>query len=608
MKKNKNNVEVLEKEEASHKNQIIEENTNTQDIAKVEENNSNINESVPEKQDTSKDYTVISNTNKKNKAKKIILILVVFLILVILGLTLSTIFAIINLNNKKIVNGVFVANKDVSNLSTIEANEQISNLLNEKLLKDFTLYYGDYEVKVSPTQFEASFNVQESIDKAYSIGRSDNLFKNNFDILNALLKTCNINPVLTYNEAAINSLMAEMQANIPDHLVEPSYYIEGTNLIITSGEDGIVIQKDLLKQIILKHITDFNSSNNRIQIPVLDTKASSIDIDKIYSEVHKEPQDAYYTKEPYTIYPHSDGIDFEISIEEAKKIIEEKKDNYTIPIKIIAPTVKTSDLGVEAFPDLLATFSTKFSTSNVNRSTNIHLAAKKINGIVIMPGETFSYNQTVGKRTAAAGFKEAAVYAGGQVTTGIGGGICQVSSTLYNAVLLANLEIVERDNHLFNPGYVKAGTDATVSWGGPDFKFKNTRNYPIKVTCSTNNGTVIFNLYGLKEENEYEVSIEATITSYIAYKTVTQNDASLEVGQTKVLESGSSGCNSVTYRVLKSNGEEVSRELISQDTYAPHNRVIAVGTKVVEHIQETQDVVQPTNETNNEPEVSQPIE
>lgn len=626
MGKKKNNVEVLEKKEALNKNQIIDDNINTkatdndgknsnENTAQVEEVNNenkdvleeeNTESKNIEEQDTSKEYKVVSNPEKKNKIKKVLLIFFIVFIIATLMLTLSTIFAIINLNNNKIINGIFIANKDVSNLIIVEAKEQVSNLLNEKVLKDFTLYYEDYEIKVSPTQFEASFDADESVEKAYSIGRSDNFFKNNFDILNALLKTCNITPTFKYNEAAINSLISEMQANIPDHLVEPSYYIEGTNLIITNGEDGIVIRKDLLKERILNYINDFNLPNDRIEIPVLDKKASSINIDKIYSEVCKEPQDAYYTKEPYAVYPHVNGINFAISIEEAKKLLEEEKDTYTIPIKLISPKVTTKDLAVEAFPNLLATFATNFSTSNVNRSTNIRLATQKINGIVIMPGETFSYNQTVGKRTAAAGFKEAAVYSGGRVTTGIGGGICQVSSTLYNAVLLANLEIVERENHLFNPGYVKAGTDATVSWGGPDFKFKNTRNYPIKVQCSTNNGTVLFNLYGLKEENEYEVSIEATITSYIPYKTETQKDSNLEEGQTKVIESGSSGCNSVTYRVLKSNGKEVSRQLISKDTYSPHNRVIAVGTKVVTPAAQVVD--QPTNEVNEETEVSQPIE
>ena len=617
-KKENNNIQVLEKDEIAiedknktvdnleeanetdietEKNEEIEPNENEKLEKNDLENNNlegsdsiDIKEKNKDIEENSKQYdTICSLSPKKSKLKNVLLIALIMLIVIIITATLSTIFALINLNNKNIISGISIANQDVSNLSIEEANSKVSTIINNKISQEFVLYYGDYKLKVIPNQLEVFFNIDESIANAYSIGRSNNLIKDNFDILNLLLKKYNITPSFTYNEDAMNILFSEIQANIPDHLVEPGYYIEDNKLIITTGEDGIVVQKDLLKQKILDYINDFSLSNTRLDIPVLDKKASSIDIDKIYSEIHKEPQDAYFTKEPYAVYPHVNGIDFAISIEEAKKIIETKNDTYTIPLKVLTPTVTTNQLGTEAFPNLLSTFTTTYSTANVNRSTNIYLAAKKINGIVIMPGETFSYNQTVGKRTAAAGFKEAAVYAGGKVTTDIGGGICQVSSTLYNAVLLANLEIVERENHSFNPGYVKAGTDATVSWGYIDFRFKNSRNYPIKIVCSANNGKVLFNLYGLKEENEYDVVIESTITSYIPYSTVTQKDSTLEVGQTKVIESGSSGCRSVTYRVLKQNGKEVSRELLSKDTYLPHERIIAVGTKVVEKTETTAD-------------------
>ena len=196
-----------------------------------------------------------------------------------------------------------------------------------------------------------------------------------------------------------------------------------------------------------------------------------------------------------------------------------------------------------------------------------------------MPGETFSYNQTVGQRTAAGGYKPAAVYANGEVTTGIGGGICQVSSTLYNSVLLANLEIVARYNHAFNPGYVPAGRDATVSWGGPDFKFKNSRDYPVKIEATVSGGSITIKVWGLKSNDEYEVEIQSYITSYISPSTVQRKDSTMKKGSTKVIESGSSGCRSVCYRILKRNGEVVSKTLLSSDSYSPHNRIVAVGTK-----------------------------
>ena len=141
-------------------------------------------------------------------------------------------------------------------------------------------------------------------------------------------------------------------------------------------------------------------------------------------------------------------------------------------------------IGTEAFPDLLSTFSTKYAASNKNRTTNLILASNKINGTVLMPGEVFSYNKVVGKRTIAAGYKEAPIYVSGRVEDGLGGGICQITSTLYNAVVFANLEIVERSNHQFVPSYVGASRDATVVYGALDFKFKNNTDYTIIINVS----------------------------------------------------------------------------------------------------------------------------
>ena len=406
-----------------------------------------------------------------------------------------------------------------------------------------------------------------------------NIFENNYEILSCMLSGININPGFSYNEEALDSLITEMQSNFEDKLIESSYYIENNNLIISKGKDGVVIDSDKFKSEIAYLINNSHCSSYTITIPVIEKTATPIDIQKIHNEVYRAPQDAYYTTNPYVVHPHVDGVEFAISIEEANSLLANPQEQYTIALKVLSPNVTTNQIGPEAFPDLLGTYATTFSTSNVNRTTNIRLATNKINGTVIMPGETFSYNQVVGQRTAAAGFKSAAVYVGGEVTTGIGGGICQVSSTLYNSVLLANLEIVERHNHGFNPGYVPAGRDATVSWGGPDFKFKNSRNYPVKIIANVSGGTISIQVFGLKSDNEYEVIIESYITSYIKYRTIQKNDATLAKGKTKVIQSGSSGCRSVAYRILKQNGEVISKTLLSKDTYNPHNKIVAVGTK-----------------------------
>lgn len=518
------------------------------------------------------------NNNKKSN-KTFFIISFSILAFTILLLFFSTVFALVYSYNPTIVAGVKIKDIDVSGLTKEQAFEKVYSAFNSKLEQSFTLKYNEYELEVFPEQFGISFAVEDAVNTAYSKGRSSNIFKNNYEILHCMLSGININPSFSYSEETLSSLSNEMQINFPDRLVESSYYIENNNLIISKGKDGVVINKDKLLTEIIYYINNFHLNTPIINIPVEQTSATPIDLQKIYNEVYRAPQNAYYTTNPYVVHPHADGIDFAISMEEATKLLQESSEQCTIGLKVLSPNVTTNQIGPEAFPDLLGTYSTTFSTRNVNRSTNIRLATQKINGTVIMPGETFSYNQVVGKRTAAAGFKSAAVYSGGEVTTGIGGGICQVSSTLYNSVLLANLEIVERYNHGFNTGYVPVGRDATVSWGGPDFKFKNTRNYPVKIIATVSGGTISVQVFGLKSDNEYEVEIQSYVTQYIKYKTIQKQDATLAKGTTKVIQNGSNGCKSVAYRILKQNGEVVSKTLLSRDTYNPHNKIVAVGTK-----------------------------
>ena len=196
-----------------------------------------------------------------------------------------------------------------------------------------------------------------------------------------------------------------------------------------------------------------------------------------------------------------------------------------------------------------------------------------------MPNETFSYNKTLGARTAAAGYKNAKVYEAGQVVDGIGGGICQISTTLYNAVLRANLEIVERRNHQFVTSYVEAGMDATVVYGMTDFKFKNTRKYPVKIIASAKNGVATVSLYGIKESEEYTFSFRTVTVSTIPTSTKYIDDATLPAGTEKVKQKGANGKKTETYMTKMLNGKIVETKILSRDTYDAMQRIVLRGTK-----------------------------
>ena len=481
------------------------------------------------------------------------------------------------MNSTTILNGISIQGIDVSNLTKEEALNKISLAVNEHISPNMQAYHGEFECEFSPSQLDANFDITSAVDKAYGIGRSDNIFKNNFSILNVLMSGLNINIEVTYDTESLNSIITNINDLLPDKLVNPDYYIDNTSLIITSGTDGYIVDNNKFTYEVLQALSNIRESS-RFEIPVKNATASNINIDEIYKNIYKSPTDAYFTTNPYTFYPSSTGLEFDISIDDAKKMLEEKQEQYTIPLKITYPNVSTNDIGFDAFPDQLSSFSTSFKSSNSNRSTNIRLCASKINGVVLMPGETFSFNSTVGKRTPEAGYKEAPAYLNGKTIMDYGGGICQVSSTLYNAVLYSNLEITERYNHGYQPSYVKSGLDATVSWGGPDFKFTNNRNYPIKIMTDTSNKILNIYIYGLKTENDYTVKLEARYLSTIYYSTTYQKDSSLAPGETRTIQSGSNGCKTATYKYLYDKaGNLVSSECISRDTYNPHNAIIAVG-------------------------------
>ena len=522
---------------------------------------------------------IIENGNNKPKNKKKWIIPLVIIIVTILAVIFCTGFAIINAKSNKILKNISVMGIDISELTKEQAKQKINDKLSEKLTTEIVFKHNEQIFTLIPKQIEISYDVEDVVNKAYSIGRDKNLIENNFTILKHIQgKSVDILiPNVNLNSDLLQDCSNQINSQITDAVQEPSYEIDGKKLIITAGKDGYKVKQDDLKQKVITEMTKNIDLTSEIEIPLESAKCESINIDEIHQNIYKAPVDASYTTNPFSIKASSNGLDFAISVDEAKKTITGNEETYTIPLKTLYPKVSTDDIGQEAFPDLLASYSTSYASSSSNRANNVALATSKINGTVLMPGETFSYNQTVGQRTLKAGFKEAGAYANGQVVSSVGGGICQVSSTLYNAVLRANLDIVDRSNHMFAVGYVPIGTDATVSWGSPDFKFKNSRTYPIKIVATTSGRKCYIKIFGLKENNEYDVEIQSYSTGSIPYKTTYTTDNSLTKGKTKVIQKGSNGARSVTYRILKQNGKVISKNLISKDTYQPHNQIIARG-------------------------------
>ena len=565
---------------------------------------------VEEPKKAKKEKAKLTEEEKKGKKKKIIVISVIIGVILIIALFISTIFSLVNINNDKIMSGISISGIEVSGLSEEEAKAKLETIYNEKKEKDINIKYQEYENSLSPQIMEVNYNINKAVEKAYKIGRNENIFISNYQILFSLLTKKNIEVEMNLNEEVTRQTIEDIGANLPGIVIESTYAVEDDELIITKGQSGIVLNTDELLDDIKTRLKDIYAKDDYIEIPVTEKDPDPIDIDKIYSEVHKEPQDAYYTENPFAVYPEVEGVDF--NLEEARKLLEEDKEEYVIKLTITKPNITLEQLGAKAFPDQLSTFKTKYDAGDKDRTTNLRLACQKINGKVIMPGETFSYNSALGPRTSAAGYKNAKIYEAGQVVDGLGGGICQISSTLYNSVLMADLEIVERRNHQFVTSYVGAGRDATVVYGSTDFKFKNTREYPIRIVASAENGIATVSIYGIKDQEEYTFTFKTVTVATVPFTTQYVEDASLAAGTEKVKQKGANGITTKTYITKMLNGKVISTKLLSTDTYTPMTKIVLRGTNtsLVTTPQEntTTTTEEPVTQTPTTPEVTTPDE
>lgn len=545
--KQENNVEKIN----DNKNIVNEELKNNN----IEKTNTDIQELNTDKietnknQENSRTFKPLDEQQYKSKTKSDVLTIFAILcfIFVLLSLIIFGTFSFINLTSTKIAKGVYIKGIDVSGLTKEDATKKISSYVSSSIPEEIKLKHNDFETSLSTSQLSIYFNTEEAVNMAYNIGKNGNIFQKNTEILNTLFSKVNIDPGFSIDEEQLKKDLQDISSKLPDKVIESSCYFDDNRLIITKGQAGKSIKVEDSANYITKEINNLNVQNNPLELITEDAYPNQIDLDAVYNEVHKDPVNAYYSQNPYVVHPSENGLDFAISLDDAKNLLQEEKDEYVIPLKVLYPSVTTNMIGTEAFPDLLSEFSTKYAASNKNRTTNLILASKKINGTVLMPGETFSYNKVVGARTIAAGYKEAPIYVSGRVEDGIGGGICQITTTLYNAVLYANLDIVERSNHQFVPSYAGPSRDATVVYGAIDFKFKNNRDYPIKITCSVSGGIANFKIWGLKSDNDYEVQITSRTTG----KTAT-------------------AIYSEAYKTLKKNGAVVSTTLLSKDTYKRH--------------------------------------
>jgi len=499
----------------------------------------------------------------------------IVILLVVLGF-FSVIFAVMNIPNTNIIQGVYINGVDISNKSKEEVKTYFTEILNEKKYDGINIIHNDEEYVLELGLLEIRNDLNQILDEATKLGRSGNILKDNYEIITTFLFNKNYDLTLDYNKENLETELNWIYNELPDRYRELDYYIEDSQLILSKSVSGIIIKEDSMVKEIEKYLNDYLNSITSIPLIYEVKIAEDINVDDIYKDIYVEAKNAYYVENPFQIYPEVKGIDFAISTEEINTILNSNTENneYVIPLKITIPNITLANLSIDVFPNVLAKAEGVYDVTNYNRANNLTIAGNKINEVVLAPGETFSYNKVLGARTIAAGYKEAAIYVSGKVVDGLGGGICQISTILYNAVLKANLEIVERKCHQFLPGYAKPGLDATVAYGSIDFRFKNNRSYPIKIKTNVVAGVAEIEILGIKEETDVNVVLENKVLEDIKYETKYVTNKNLEAGTTKLVQAGSDGKVVETYKITYKAGVETSKELISLDKYDALEEII----------------------------------
>lgn len=376
-------------------------------------------------------------------------------------------------------------------------------------------------------------------------------------------------------------LLDEAEQKLPDAAVEPSWSVDEDQLVFTVGVSGRQMDRDqavrqvnqTLSQGLNELMEGSGDGKMSLELPAEETQPGTLDFQEIYDEIHTEPKNAEFDPETREIMPHVTGVSFDVAAVQARADAAAEGQTIRVPLTLTEPETTEQQLNEVMFSDVLGECTTTVG-GTAARLGNVTLAAEKCNEYILMPGEVFSYNDVVGPRTTAAGFLPAPAYVQGQTVNEVGGGICQVSSTIYLATLRSNLEIVERRNHSYISDYITAGMDATVAYNAIDYKFKNDTEYPIMIEASVKNRKLTVQIVGTKTDDT-RVEMTYSIVSTTPYEVIYQADESVPVGTTKVSVTPYKGYKVVVYRnVYDGDGKLISSEQENVSTYRKRDKVI----------------------------------
>lgn len=469
----------------------------------------------------------------------------------------------------------FVGKTNIGGLTYNEAKKEIDEKAKEmELPKKLVFSVSKEKLTISPDEISLKADAEKTVKKAFKDRKEKSVFSRAAAYYGALFgKRTKISVEISYDKEKLNKAIDNFAAPFESAPEEAHYELSGNKLTFYKGHRGITVDKAaLLKD--LKAAAE--SGSGKVSLKMKKAEPKKLSADKLYEEITAPAKDASYSKDDSgNVIIIADKPKIEVEKSEIKAALESKEDAYTITVKSTPAKVTKDELQKALFSGTMGSWTSRYNAGNAGRSTNVALAASRINGKVLLPGEVFSYDKTVGPRTAQNGFKSAGVYINNKVEQGIGGGICQTSSTLYSAVLYANLEIVTRTSHSLPVSYMPPGQDATIAAGSIDFKFKNNTNYPVKIVASCGGGAITVKIVGTPVAGQ-KVVLNNTVTSILEPKVEIETDASIPVGYKKTVV-GSKGSTVSSSRTVYQGNKAVSTQKLTGSKYNATPTVVRVN-------------------------------
>ena len=533
----------------------------------------------------------VQSTPKK-KGKIVAIVLGCLLILGALGAGGLYVYDKVN-DDGLILDNVYAAGIDLTDMSKEEASAALHAATDDTYTKEnLTVRLPDCTLILTPEQTKAKLDVDKLVEDAWNYGRDGNVFDRARARANAALSEHRIElaPYLELDRSYIRELVDQFAQDVSSTLSQPEIQVtgsrpeedagdaEGQVMTITMGTADRSIDADGLYDSILKALesNDFTP----IDIAYTETLPQKPDIQAAYEKYCTAAKNAELNPDTFEVTPEESGYGF--VLEDVQKQVDEAKegDVIQVPLKTLEAEVTAKSLEDNLFVDVLGECKTPH-TNIPDRTNNLILACKAINGYIVKPGEVFSFNDVVGERTEEKGYRPALIYSGGLSVPAPGGGICQVASTIYCCCLYADLEVVERACHQFVADYVpQIGMDATIFWGSYDYKFRNNTDYPIRIEAYVENGYVYVTLWG-KDTKDYTVEITTEIVSSTPWKLEEKiiKEGSADWGKYtdgQVIVTPYTGYKVETYktRIDKETGERTT-EWEAESRFDSRNKIVA---------------------------------